>query len=71
MKSFWLKLFCHFPECRQLGTPPLRTTGTHKRKKQEDTVQTWMDTGIHLMGAEEALLAVRFSCEDMYTRKTI
>ncbi len=59
MKSFCLKLFCNFPECRQV-----RTTGTHKRKKQEDTVQTWMDTGIHIMGAEEAWLAVRFSWED-------
>jgi hypothetical protein len=36
MKSFWLKLFCNFPECRQLGSTPLRTTGTHKHKKQED-----------------------------------
>ncbi len=36
IKSFWLKLFCNFSECRQLGSSPLRTTGTHKHKKQED-----------------------------------
>jgi hypothetical protein len=42
MKSFWLKLFCNFPECRQLGTP-LRTTGTHKNKKQKDRYSTDLD----------------------------